>query len=186
MPSTRLLRRAVAAAVLGLLVAGCAGSSPGEPAAGSGPSGSSSPSSASSSPSSGATALPLLGPLPAAALDAAESDRLQGVLDAAISLSVPDVVAAVVTSDGTWTGVDGPGGRRATPRDSFALASITKLFTATMVLRLAEQGSIDLDAPLADYLGDHGAAANGATVRQALGMRAGLPETSDETRLGVY
>jgi D-alanyl-D-alanine carboxypeptidase len=72
----------------------------------------------------------------------------------------------------------------ATPDDEFAIASITKTFTAALIMRLAEQGRIDLDALLASYLGDLEVDANGATVRQALEMRAGLadngPEVADQ------
>ena len=68
----------------------------------------------------------------------------------------------------------GEKGRKATAEDEFAIASITKTFTATLVMRLAEQGRIDLDAPLASYMGDLKVDTNGATVRQALEMRAGL------------
>ena len=34
----------------------------------------------------------------------------------------------------------------------FRIASITKLFTATAVMQVAEEGLVDLDAPASDYL----------------------------------
>jgi len=121
----------------------------------------------------------LFGPLPAVALDKEKATALQGVLDGVVRQGAPDVIAAVITEDGTWAGaagIGGPDGRKATANDEFAIASITKTFTATLILRLVEQGKMDLDAPLAKYLGDLKVDTNGATVRQALEMRAGLAD----------
>ena len=59
--------------------------------------------------------------------------------------------------------------RPATAEDAFYdRVRSRKIFTAASTLRLAERGTIDLDAPLADYLGDLAVDTNGATVRQAL------------------
>jgi D-alanyl-D-alanine carboxypeptidase len=44
-------------------------------------------------------------------------------------------------------------------------------------MRLAQDGKIDLDAPLATYLPGIEVDANGATVRQALAMKSGIPDT---------
>ena len=95
----------------------------------------------------------------------------------------PDAIAAVITEDGTWTGaagVDGPDGRKASANDEFAIASVSKMFTAALILRLAEQNKIDLDAPLSSYLGDLKVDTNGATVRQALGMLGGFAEDAPD------
>lgn len=105
------------------------------------------------------------------------------MLDTAVAQGAPDVIAAVITEDGMWAGaagIGGPDGRKATANDEFAIASITKTFTAALILRLVEQGEMDLDAPLARYLGDLKVDTNGATVRQALAMRAGLAENGPE------
>jgi D-alanyl-D-alanine carboxypeptidase len=123
-----------------------------------------------------------LGSLPAAALDATRSAQMQGVLDAAIRAGAPDVIAAVITEDGAWSGaagIDGPDGRLATPVDEFAIASLTKTLTAALIMRLAEEGTIHLDAPLATYMGNFEVDTNGATVRQVLMMRGGLAEHGD-------
>lgn len=45
-------------------------------------------------------------------------------------------------------------GREATPDDLFRFGSITKPMTSTLILQLVEDGSIELDAPVATYLGD--------------------------------
>ncbi|MBW1598607.1 serine hydrolase domain-containing protein [Streptomyces sp. JJ38] len=59
----------------------------------------------------------------------------------------------------------------------FDLASVTKLFTSTVAVQLAEQGVLDLDAPAARYLPEFAAAdrAKAAiTVRHLLVHRSGL------------
>ena len=127
--------------------------------------------------------LVLFGPLSPDALDDATAAALQDVLDLAVKQGAPDAIAAVVTPNGTWAGaagIGGPDGRAATAADEFAIGSVTHLFTATLILRLAEEGKVDLDAPLAAYLGDSTAETNGATVRQALAMRAGLGDYGPE------
>jgi CubicO group peptidase (beta-lactamase class C family) len=42
----------------------------------------------------------------------------------------------------------------ATPDTLYHIASVTKTFTATLVLRLAEQGKLDLDEPVSRYSDD--------------------------------
>lgn len=138
------------------------------------------------SPTGGAVAL--LGPLPDKTLDAAAASELQLVLDRAVSHGAPDAIAAVITPKGTWTGaagIGGPDGRAATTDDAFYLASLTQVFTATLVMRLAEQGRIDLDAPISTYLDDIAVDTNGATVRQALGMRSGLPDFGEDATAAI-
>jgi len=54
-------------------------------------------------------------------------------------------------------------------------ASITKLFTATLILQLAEQRRLDLDGTIGTYLPDYrGEAAARVTVRQLLNHTSGL------------
>jgi D-alanyl-D-alanine carboxypeptidase len=117
---------------------------------------------------------------PVAQLPDASATALQGILDGLVAHGAPDAVAAVVTADGTWAGaagIDGPDGRLATVSDVFSIASVSKAIFAAYWLRLAQDGTVDLDAPLATYLGDLPIDANGATVRQALEMRAGFGDT---------
>jgi D-alanyl-D-alanine carboxypeptidase len=69
-------------------------------------------------------------------------------------------VLAVLRGDGSfaWSGAAGVAGRYArTPMTAdtpFYIASITKLFTATAIMRLQEQGAVAIDDPMADYLPD--------------------------------
>lgn len=106
-------------------------------------------------------------------------DRLPGLLaehqvpGAAIAVSVGgDVVdrAAGVLSKAT--------GVEATADSVFQVGSITKLWTATLVMQLADEGKLDIDAPVRQYLpefrlSDESAAA-GITVRQLLCHTAGF------------
>ena len=129
-----------------------------------------------------ATPLALLGRAPTKPVDAATAGRLQAAVDKEVAAGAPDLIAAVITADGTWAGaagVDGPKGRKAEPTDEFGIASVSKMLLAALVLKLADDGKIDLDAPLADYLDGVHVNANGATVRQALAMRSGIGATPD-------
>lgn len=68
----------------------------------------------------------------------------------------------------------------ATAHTPYSLASISKPMTATALMRLVEQGRIELDRPANDYLGEGritglAGEAAGATVRRVLSHTAGLP-----------
>ena len=104
---------------------------------------------------------------------------------------VRHALVAVGTDRGEplWIGAEGPAddeGTAMTPKTPFFLASVTKLYIATAVLRLVERGDVALDAPMAAYLptglvaGLHrmdGVDRTGEiTVRHLLGHATGLPE----------
>jgi D-alanyl-D-alanine carboxypeptidase len=94
---------------------------------------------------------------------------------------LPAVVAGVEHSDGRrWLAASGAprlrGGGRVTVDAQFRIASITKLFVATVIMQLAEQGRLDLDDPAARYVRD--VRSNRATVRQLLSHTSGIPDYS--------
>jgi uncharacterized protein YbbC (DUF1343 family)/CubicO group peptidase (beta-lactamase class C family) len=65
----------------------------------------------------------------------------------------------------------------ATPDTLYDLASITKLFTTTAVMRLVEQGKLALDEPVATSLPDFAAGGKEAvTLRHLLTHTSGLPD----------
>ena len=183
--------RSFAVGLVILLVAGCSPASPSGTTSHSAsalpsPSGleSSNPSPARPSPSEQAGFVALRS-LPAAALDDARTAKLQEALEAAIRYGAPDVIASVITEEGTWAGaagIAGPGGRKATADDEFAIASLSKTLTAVLLMRLAEKGTIDLDAPVAEYMGEVDVDTNGATVRQLLAMRGGLADSRPDAK----
>lgn len=100
-------------------------------------------------------------------------------------------IAAVARSDGSpfWVGTAGVADDAGSPMTAdtpYFQASVTKLYIAASVLRLAEQHRLALDAPMAEYLdpalvaGLHvrkGVDRTGEiTVRHLLGHASGLPE----------
>ena len=94
-------------------------------------------------------------------------------------------VAVSVVKDGVivWEAAFGWANRerevRATPHTPYSLASISKPFTATAVMKLAQAGRLHLDRPANEYLGigriTPTAEASKATVRRLLSHTAGLP-----------
>ena len=185
----RLSRRCLIGALVAVVGGGCGatatpsvGGLPSSPAAlpsAAASSGATPRASAAVNPSAAPSPLEAFGPLSSVPFNTAKAATLQQVLDDAVAHGAPDAYAAVVTKDGAWAGaagIGGPGGRKATADDEFYLASVTQVFTTALIMRLAEEGRIDLDAPLASYLGGLKTDTNGATVRQALGMRSGLPD----------
>jgi D-alanyl-D-alanine carboxypeptidase len=89
------------------------------------------------------------------------------------------MAATVMSPEGTWSGAVGTadGVRKVTVRDQFGIASITKSITAAQVMQMVENGEIGLDDPVADYLPpDLDFDTNGATIRQLLGHRSGIPD----------
>jgi D-alanyl-D-alanine carboxypeptidase len=92
----------------------------------------------------------------------------------------PGATAAIVFPDGrVWTSAVGLAvlhpARRMTTRTSFSLDSVTKLATAALALKLAEEGRLSLD----DRIGRWYPAWRGdpaATVRDLLGHTAGLTD----------
>ena len=157
---TRWLAAAPVALVV-LVVAGCAG-----PAA---------------SSDSATTVAPLMEAPSDEALPAATVAALDGLLEEWVAGgNGTGVTAAVVSPAGSWSGaagVDAAGGTLV-PESAMAIASITKTFTAAEVLSLVDQGLVDLDAPISDYV-TLPFDTQGATVREVLSMRAGFPDVPD-------
>lgn len=119
-------------------------------------------------------------PTPTGAATADLAERLQAVLDKALTtFKVPGIAAAIISADhGTWVGAAGTadGTSPLDPAAQFGIGSVTKTVVAAAVLRLVEAGTVDLDRPIAGYLGDASIPTNGATVRQVLGMRSGIAD----------
>src|SRR5262249_12783719 len=84
---------------------------------------------------------------------------------------------------GSWTAsfgkADISANRPVDRADTVRIASITKTFVATAVLRLGDEGKPSLDDKLAAYIGG---SPNGErnTLRQLLGMTSGIHEFMDE------
>jgi serine beta-lactamase-like protein LACTB, mitochondrial len=93
--------------------------------------------------------------------------------------SIPGMVATVV-QDGRTIWSEGSGladrerGISATPETKFRVGSVSKLFTAAALLRLADAGVLDLDAPISRYLQPYPAHWPVVTLRQLAGHTAGV------------
>ncbi|MDY0813580.1 serine hydrolase domain-containing protein [Kitasatospora purpeofusca] len=97
------------------------------------------------------------------------------------------VVEVVDPRCGTWAGGSGVAdvrtGRPASVRDRVRIGSVTKTFTATVVLQLAAEGELSLDSTVEDHLPglvrSGGYDGRAITVRQLLQQTSGLPDHAD-------
>ncbi len=121
---------------------------------------------------------PLWAPPGVAALNPTSASALQAALDTWVAQGkLKGLTAAVVTSQGVWSGaagVDGAG-KKLQANSTQSIMSVSKTFTSAEVVLLSSRGLIDLDKPLANYI-DVPFETNGATVRQVLAMRSGFPD----------
>lgn len=95
-----------------------------------------------------------------AQMDDSVDTAFQTLVDNIVSeqAGVHSAVMLVEGPDFKWSGAAGlanpAAGAEMTTQHQYRSASVTKTITATLAVKLAEQGVIDLDAPLADYLPD--------------------------------
>lgn len=99
--------------------------------------------------------------------------EIQDQLDALVATGVPGVAVVAEGADGRIEQASGVAdlatGEPLTPKHRFRLGSVTKIFVATLVLRLAEEGLLDLDDDAAPFV-------EGVTVRQLLNHTSGLDD----------
>ncbi len=88
------------------------------------------------------------------------AEQLQRLVERLASKpSFGHVIVGVERGDGSfsWRGAAGianADGAPMTPETPFFIASVTKLYIATLIFQLHEEGRVDLDAPISTYLGD--------------------------------
>ncbi|MFE0647850.1 serine hydrolase domain-containing protein [Streptomyces sp. NPDC059534] len=113
---------------------------------------------------------------PALAAPAHRQDHAatQQALDAAVAEGVPGAVAQARDGGDRWTGTAGE--RKG--NDRYRVGSITKTFTATVLLQLQAEGRIDLDDPVEKWLPGvvrgNGHDGRKITVRQLLNHTSGI------------
>jgi peptidoglycan/LPS O-acetylase OafA/YrhL/CubicO group peptidase (beta-lactamase class C family) len=113
-------------------------------------------------------------------LDPALVAELQNILDKTVADGhIPGAVLAVsMPGYQTWTGASGIANRQTgqpmEPTTHVRIASISKIFTAVVVLQLVEEGRIDLETPLATWLPDLVPNGDSITVRNLLQHTSGL------------
>jgi CubicO group peptidase (beta-lactamase class C family) len=98
------------------------------------------------------------------------------------------MAATVMSADGTWSGAVGKadGVRDVRVNDQFAIASVTKSVIAAQVMQMVEAGELGLDDLAADHLPqDLDFDSNGATIRQLLGQRSGIPDYFDAVQANL-
>jgi CubicO group peptidase (beta-lactamase class C family) len=72
-------------------------------------------------------------------------------------------------------------------KSKFKIASITKTFTAALVLKLYEQGKLDLKGTIGKYLPDYnGEARDKVTIHNLLTYSSGIPNCEGNTGIAVY
>jgi D-alanyl-D-alanine carboxypeptidase len=112
--------------------------------------------------------------------------RLQAIIARwAKAAGVPGLSAAVVYPDGRlWVGTvgvaDAATDEPVTPDTAFALASITKTFTAAIILQLVDEGALSLDDRAAELLPE-GGFHPAITLRDLLDHTSGLNDYFRET-----
>ncbi|MGW5423562.1 serine hydrolase domain-containing protein [Streptomyces sp. NPDC003943] len=122
-------------------------------------------------------------PAPAGTARAASASSDAALAQVIAGLPSKDATAALVRvggTEGVWQGSSGVHdlrtNRPADPGARFRAGSVTKVFTAAVVLQLAAEGRIDLDRPARAYLPELIPAAYGeVTVRQLLNHTHGIP-----------
>ncbi|MGZ4352683.1 MAG: serine hydrolase domain-containing protein [Gaiellaceae bacterium] len=112
---------------------------------------------------------------------------LQRVLDRLVAEKnvAPGAVAAVITPKGTWVGAAGVAdlatGRPATPDDYARIASLTKTYTATLILQLVAEHKLGLGDTVGQRLpGVLPADKAKITIRQLLSHSSGLYDTIND------
>lgn len=115
----------------------------------------------------------------------ASADRIEAVADSivhrALATDMAPGITVAVARDGELILEKGYGaadvemGVVAGPGTVYRIGSITKQFTAAVVMRLVEQGRLSLDAPITDYLPDYPAQGRTVTIRHLLTHTSGIP-----------
>lgn len=106
--------------------------------------------------------------------------RLESVVAAAIEQRIFPGAVVLIAHEGEvrhlgaygHTMYDDPGSQPVRPMLRYDIASLTKMFTATVALQLLDEGVLELDTLAAHYL--PGLAATGVTVRHLLTHTSGL------------
>ena len=119
-----------------------------------------------------------------AGVDATTADALTEAASTAFAeTSAPGAVMAIRTADGDWVATAGyQDGNETVPMAADInqrIGSVTKTFTVTALLQLAEAGELSLDDPIEQYV--PGMPNGDATLGDLAAMRSGIPSyTFDE------
>jgi CubicO group peptidase (beta-lactamase class C family) len=132
----------------------------------------------------------------APATSASDSATLSGKVDAAIQQQMKDQkipgLSLAVVRNGKVIKAAGYGfanlevSAPVKAETIFQAGSITKQFTATAIMLLAEQGKVALDDSISKYFPEAPAAWKAITIRQLLTHSSGIPDIFGETEQNLY
>ncbi|NUS74148.1 MAG: beta-lactamase family protein [Corynebacteriales bacterium] len=130
------------------------------------------------------TALTLMtGYAQAAASSPPPRSVLQSQMEALVAAGAPGVNVEVRDEKGTWNGVAGTGDTTTNSAPNaggkFRIGSVTKTFTATVIMQLVAEKHIELDASINEYLPGLLPYAEPISVRQLLRHQSGLFDYGD-------
>ncbi|MBC8279871.1 MAG: beta-lactamase family protein, partial [Chloroflexi bacterium] len=110
------------------------------------------------------------------------SEQIQGIVDATGITGLS--IALVDDQEMVWAEgfgfADKENGIKATPETVYGVASVSKLFTATAIMQLAENGKLDIDQPLQNQIpgfsiNSRFADSDSITARNTMTHHSGLP-----------
>lgn len=114
--------------------------------------------------------------------------QFQGVIDHYVQQGLPGIALLIKDQNGTWIGSSGMAdiakGVIMQPCHISKVASITKIFMATLAFKLYEEGKLNLDVPVHNYLDASQLKdiknADEVTVRQLLNHTTGIYDVIDD------
>lgn len=117
-------------------------------------------------------------------LDASTTAKLDAAAEKAFAgISAPGAVMALRTAQGTWVATIGyQDWAKTIPMTADVyqrIGSVTKTFTVTALMRLAERGELSLDDPIERYV--PGLPNGDATLYELAAMRSGIPSYTFDT-----
>jgi D-alanyl-D-alanine carboxypeptidase len=112
----------------------------------------------------------------------AQLEELRAIQARPWGVTVPGYAAAVATGDGSAPGVVGavsgsaapPGSQAMRPADRFHVGSVTKTFTAALILQLDQSGELSIDDPVSRWIDFPGG--DEVTIAMLLGHTSGIPD----------
>ena len=119
------------------------------------------------------------------------SEKVQSALEQAVAAGIPGIAVEIVGPEGSEFLTAGVASLEAerplTPEDRFRIASVTKAFTAAVVMELVEEGTLSLDDSVENWAPGLLVEGDSITVRYLLAHTSGLPDyTKDEEFIEAF
>ncbi len=121
--------------------------------------------------------------------DYSKAKELQTVIDKLVTEGIPGSALAIYSEEGWWTAASGLAKiENSAPMEACHLQylqSVSKTYMAVGILKLYEQGKIDLQAPMTNYLPEKYARyitdGHRMTIQMLLNHTSGIPEYNSQT-----